>query len=52
MEQLLTIISVAALFLIRIGVPVIVLIALGILVDRWQSRREEAVQKELSKRAS
>lgn len=51
MEQLLTIISVAALFLIRIGVPVIILITLGILVDRWQSKRENALRNELSKHA-
>lgn len=51
MEQLLTILSVVVLFLIRIGVPVIILISLGILIDRWQSRREESVQRELNKPA-
>ena len=51
MEQLLTILSVAALFLVRIGVPVLILIALGILVDRWQSKREDALRNELSKHA-
>ena len=51
MEQLFTILSVAALFLVRIGVPVLILIALGILVDRWQSKREDALRNELSKHA-
>ncbi len=51
MEQLLTIISVAGLFLIRIGVPVLVLLAVGLLVERWQSRREQALRQELSKHA-
>lgn len=32
--------SVIVLFIIRIGIPVIVLVTLGILIDRWQSKRE------------
>ncbi|MFN8447746.1 MAG: hypothetical protein U0521_03895 [Anaerolineae bacterium] len=51
MEQLLAILSVAALFLLRIGVPVLILISLGILIDRWQARREDAVRRELNKHA-
>ena len=38
MNEILLALSVVALFLIRIGVPVAVLIVLGILIDRWQSK--------------
>lgn len=51
MEQLLMILSVAALFFVRIGIPVIILIILGILIDRWQNMREHAVRRELDKHA-
>jgi hypothetical protein len=51
MEQLLTILAVAALFLVRIGVPVIVLIGLGLIIDHWQSKREESVRREINKHA-
>ena len=45
MEQLLLTLSVAVLFLVRIGIPVIVLITLGVVVDHWQSKREQKVQQ-------
>lgn len=41
MEQLLLTISVAALFLLRIGVPVVMLITLGVVIDRWQAKRDQ-----------
>lgn len=44
MEQVLLTISIAALFLLRIGVPVIILITLGVVVDHWQANREPKVQ--------
>lgn len=40
MEGLLMTLGVALMFLVRIGVPVLVLIGLGILIDRWQSKKE------------
>jgi hypothetical protein len=40
MDDLMMIFGVAALFLFRIGVPVILLVGLGILIDRWQGRRD------------
>jgi hypothetical protein len=49
MEQLLLVISVAVMFIIRIGIPVILLLSIGILIDRWQSKREKDVQQELHK---
>lgn len=51
MEQLLSILSVAALFFIRIGVPILILITLGILIDRWQASREDAVHRNINKHA-
>jgi hypothetical protein len=51
MEQLLLVLSVAGAFLIRIGIPVILLITVGILVDRWQSHREKSEENELRKTA-
>jgi hypothetical protein len=51
MEQLVMILSVAALFFIRMGIPVIVLITLGVLIDRWQSKRENALRRELDRHA-
>lgn len=41
MDQLLLTLSIAALFLLRIGVPVIVLITIGVVIDRWQSHHDE-----------
>ncbi len=51
MEQVLTILGVAALFLVRIGVPVLVLIGVGLLVDHWQSNRDKALLNEINKQA-
>ncbi len=51
MEQLLLTLSIAVLFLLRLGVPVIVLITLGVIIDRWQSKREQKVQQTFHKHA-
>jgi uncharacterized membrane protein len=51
MEQVLLVVSVAAMFIIRIGIPVILLLSVGILIDRWQSKREKEVQQEMTKKA-
>ena len=51
MEQLLLVISVAVMFIVRIGIPVILLLAIGLLIDRWQSRREKEVEQEIHKHA-
>ncbi len=39
------ILSVTGFFLLRVGLPIILLVVLGIVVDRWQSKREERVQQ-------
>jgi hypothetical protein len=45
MDGVLAVLSVIALFMLRIGVPVLLLVALGIIVDRWQTRREEYIDQ-------
>jgi hypothetical protein len=45
MDGVLAILSVVGLFLLRIGVPVLLLVALGILIDRWQTRREQYIEQ-------
>ena len=49
MEQLFLTLSVALLFLLRIGVPVLVLLTVGILIDRWQGKREQDARQTLHK---
>lgn len=44
MDALITTLVVAGLFLFRIGVPVVLLVGLGVLIDRWQSKRERDIQ--------
>ena len=45
MDDLLLTLSIIILFLVRVGVPVLVLVTLGVLIDRWQSRRETDITK-------
>jgi hypothetical protein len=51
MDELITTLAVAALFLIRIGIPVALLVGLGVLIDRWQSRREAGIQHQTTRKA-
>lgn len=45
MNEFLTVVSVVVLFLVRIGIPVILLVTLGLLIDRWQTQREHDIQR-------
>lgn len=45
MNEVLAVLSVVGLFVLRIGVPVLLLVALGILVDRWQNKRDEYIDQ-------
>lgn len=38
MDEIMLTITVALLFVIRIGIPVVVLVTLGVLMDHWYSR--------------
>jgi hypothetical protein len=44
MNELMLVIEVTVMFFLRIGFPVLALIILGVVVDRWQSRREAEVR--------
>ncbi len=44
MEDIMAALSVAAIFVLRIGIPVLVLVTLGFLIDRWQSKREDELR--------
>ncbi|MCB9453935.1 MAG: hypothetical protein H6672_21085 [Anaerolineaceae bacterium] len=46
MTDIAMVVSVAGLFLIRVGIPVLALVTVGILVDRWQHKREMALEQE------
>jgi type III secretory pathway component EscR len=41
MNDILLTLGVIVLFVARIGIPMMILIGLGIALDRWQSRREK-----------
>jgi hypothetical protein len=45
MATMIGILSVAALFFVRIGIPVLILTGLGIIVDHWQTKREAQVKQ-------
>lgn len=47
MESVLLTLSVIALFLMRVGIPVVLLITVGMLVERWQRHREAEVKQYL-----
>lgn len=51
MDQLLLTLSIVALFLVRLGIPVILLISVGVIIDRWQSKREQKTQQTSHKHA-
>lgn len=45
MQNLELVFSVVVLFLLRIGLPVLLLIILGTLIDRWQTARENEIRR-------
>lgn len=47
MESVLLTLGVVAVFLVRVGIPVILLIALGMVIDRWQKHRNVEVQRNI-----
>jgi hypothetical protein len=49
MDDIGMVLGVVVLFLVRVGLPVIALVALGLLVDRWQSKRERDIQQKYGK---
>lgn len=45
MGEILVVLSVVGLFLLRVGIPVVLLVGLGILIDRLQTKRETEARK-------
>lgn len=45
MIELETVLGVIVLFVIRIGLPLTLLVGFGVLIDRWQSRREAEIER-------
>lgn len=41
MTELTLVIDVVLMFFVRIGIPLILLVVLGVLIDRWQRRLHE-----------
>jgi hypothetical protein len=41
-----TVLSVLGLFMLRIGGPLLLLVGLGILIDRWQRKREQEIRRQ------
>jgi len=52
MEDLSLYAGVIGLFILRLGVPMLVLVSLGILLDRWQSHRNHHIQDALKPKGS
>ena len=42
---MLEVLAVAGMFFVRVGLPIILLVLLGLLVDRWQRNREEHIRQ-------
>jgi hypothetical protein len=45
MQDLQLVIGVAVMFFVRIGIPLLLLIALGTIIDRWQTARENEIRR-------
>jgi hypothetical protein len=41
MEQATLVLTIAVMFVVRLGIPVLTLVLIGVLIDRIQSRREK-----------
>ena len=42
---MLEVLGIIALFMARIGIPLVMLVLLGIIVGRWQDRREAEIKR-------
>jgi hypothetical protein len=45
MTEIGTVLAVIGLFLLRVGLPIVLLIALGLLIDRWQNKRNAEIKR-------
>ncbi len=46
MNEILEVVAIAGLFLLRVGAPVLLLVVLGVLIDRWQRNRNAEIQRQ------
>ena len=46
MDSILEVMAIAGLFLLRIGIPLVILVVLGLAIDRWQTHREEQIKEQ------
>lgn len=51
MTQFELVLSVIGLFMLRIGIPLLLLIVLGTIIDRWQSKHHEAARQQREQQA-
>jgi hypothetical protein len=49
MNDVMMVISVVVIFFLRIGIPVIILVGLGVMIDRWQRHRESDIESKYHK---
>ena len=47
MNEILAVLTVIGLFMIRIGIPILLLVGLGLLIDRWQTKRAEELRLQM-----
>lgn len=45
MIELQAVVGIVALFIMRVGIPLALLVGLGVLIDRWQQKRAEEVEE-------
>ena len=51
MTQIELVLSVIGLFMLRIGLPLLLLIALGTIIDRWQRKQHEEARHQREQQA-
>jgi len=51
MNDIIMVMSVVVMFFLRIGIPVIILVGLGILIDRWQRHRDAHIERNFNEPA-
>ncbi len=49
MNEIQLAVGVVALFVARIGLPMLTLIVIGIMIDRWQSMRNQGARQRIHK---
>jgi len=45
MSDILLTLSVVLMFFLRIGIPILALVILGVIINRWQTKRENDIRE-------